>query len=119
MEGNGLWSTLDSADLNVQFKPTQFPNPKTFLSNLIFFLSNQFFLDYTQYIPICQVLKHIKNPQKYPNMVDKLIKNVYNVWIIWGKELFVLNVFYYSGFMISGYIFLYRQNFQGFFEEGP
>ena len=56
-----------------------------FLSNLIFFLSNQFFLDYTQYIPICQVLKHIKNPQKYPNMVDKLIKNVYNVWIIWGK----------------------------------
>jgi hypothetical protein len=85
MEGNGVWSTLDSADLNVQFKPTQFPNPKTFLSNLIFFLSNQFFLDYTQYIPICQVLKHIKNPQKYPNMVDKLIKNVYNVWIIWGK----------------------------------
>ena len=78
MEGNGLWSTLDSADLNVQFKPTQFPNHKTFLSN-------QFFLDYTQYIPICQVLKHIKNPQKYPNMVDKLIKNVYNVWIIWGK----------------------------------
>ena len=52
-------------------------------------------------------------------MVDKLIKNVYNVWIIWGKELFVRNVFYYSGFMISGYIFLYRQNFQGFFEEGP
>jgi hypothetical protein len=78
MEGNGLWSTLDSADLNVQFKPTQFPNHKTFYQT-------KYLLDYTQYIPICQVLKHIKNPQKYPNMVDKLIKNVYNVWIIWGK----------------------------------
>ena len=85
MEGNGLWSTLDSADLNVQFKPTQFPNHKTFYQTI-------YPLDYTQYIPICQVLKHIKNPQKYPNMVDKLIKNVYNVWkififlwIIWGK----------------------------------
>jgi hypothetical protein len=26
-----------------------------------------------------------KNPQKYPNIVDILIKNLYNVWIIWEK----------------------------------
>ena len=104
MEGNGVWSIFIRGVVMLQFKPTQFPNPKTFLSNLIFFSSNQFFLDYTQYIPICQVLKHIKNPQKYPNMVDKCFKNVYNVWkififlwIIWGKEYVFRNVFYTIG----------------------
>ena len=59
--------------------------PKPFYQTLFSFYQTNFSSDYTQYIPICQVLKHIKNPQKYPNMVDKLIKNVYNVWIIWGK----------------------------------
>ena len=92
---------------------------KPLYQTLFSFYKTIYPLDYTQYIPICQVLKHIKNPQKYPNMVDKCFKNVYNVWIIWGKEYVFRNVFYYSGFMISGYIFLYRQNFQGFFEEGP
>jgi hypothetical protein len=78
MEGNGVWSAFtDSAVMSSSNQPSS-QTPKPFYKTI-------YPLDYTQYIPICQVLKHIKNPQKYPNMVDKLIKNVYNVWIIWGK----------------------------------
>jgi hypothetical protein len=83
-ENGGKWvmERLDISGRNVQFKPTQFPNP---ISNNFLFVKSKYSLDFTIKTFICQVLKHIKNPQKYPNMVDKLIKNVYNVWIIWGK----------------------------------
>jgi len=78
MEGNGVWSAFtDGAVISSSNQPSS--------QTLFPFYQTIYPLDYTQYIPICQVLKHIKNPQKYPNMVDKLIKNVYNVWIIWGK----------------------------------
>ena len=83
-ENGGKWGMehLDRWARNVQFKPTQFPNP---IPNNFPFVKSKYLLDYTQYIPICQVLKHIKNPQKYPKTIDKCFKNVYNVWIIWGK----------------------------------
>jgi hypothetical protein len=49
-ENGGKWvmEHLDRWARNVQFKPTQFPNHKTFYQTI-------FPLDYTQYIPICQV----------------------------------------------------------------
>lgn len=78
MEGNGLWSIFIRGGLNISSNQ---PSSQTLFS----FYQTIFSSDYTQYIPICQVLKHIKNPQKYPKTIDKLIKNVYNVWIIWGK----------------------------------
>ena len=82
MEGSGGWSAYT---LSAVMSSSNQPSSQTPYQT-IFYLSNPNIpLDYTQYIPICQVLKHIKNPQKYPNMVDKLIKNVYNVWIIWEK----------------------------------
>jgi hypothetical protein len=83
-ENGGKWGMehLYKRRRNAAVQTNPVPKPhiiKTFICQI------HFILDYTQYIPICQVLKHIKNPQKYPNMVDKSYKNVYNVWIIWGK----------------------------------
>ena len=79
MEESGEWSIFKRRIVMLQFKPTQFPN-------LISFLSNHFFLRLYTQIPYLSskfyVLKHIKNPQKYPKTIDKSCKNVYNVLII-------------------------------------
>ena len=74
--------------MSVQTNPVPKPHIKQF-----FFCQIPIFLDYTQYILICQVLKHRKNPQKYPKTIHKSHKNVYNVWIIGeNKLIFVMYI---------------------------
>jgi len=61
MEGNGEWSIFKKAFVMLQFKPTQFPNHKTFYQTIISWI-----------IPIKPLFVKYKNIGKIPKNIQKL-----------------------------------------------
>ena len=123
VERSGVWSTLDRWGRNVQFKPTQFPNPKppiikplicqTTISQQRIIAQTSLFVNYqTTDISYQKCLKMTAKSYKTIDICLIIVQYIFNIQekIVW---CFVLVI---QGFDL--YLLNTPPNFQGFF-GGP